>query len=78
MLNLYLRSVHFSTCNGIMSSSELKMLLTPIQVVTKSRLFRLVRLFRFVLTRLQSILWPLLAGIFATRGFCVRAVTLER
>jgi hypothetical protein len=78
MVNLYLRSVHFSPRNGIMSLSELKMLATPTQVVTKSNFVRLFRLFRFVLTLLQSISWPQVDGMFAAGGFSVGAVTLAR
>jgi hypothetical protein len=50
------------------------MLARPLQVVTKSNLIRLVRLFRFVLNRLQ----PQVEEMFATGGFSVGAVTLAR
>jgi hypothetical protein len=54
------------------------MLARPTQVVTKSNLVRLGRLFRFVLTRLQSISWPQVEEMFAAGGFSVGAVTLAR
>ncbi len=53
---------------------EPKMLARPMQVVTKSNLIRLVRLFRFVLNRLQ----PQVEEMFAAGGFSVAAVTLAR
>ena len=71
MLNLYLTRCAFSIC-------ELKMLARPMQVVTKSNLIRLVRLFRFVLNRLQSFSWPKVEEMFAAGGFAVAAVTLAR
>lgn len=67
MLNLYLTRCAFSMC-------EPKMLARPMQVVTKSNLIRLVRLFRFVLNRLQ----PQVEEMFAAGGFSVAAVTLAR
>ena len=54
------------------------MLARPMQVVTKSNLIRLVRLFRFVLNRLQSFSWPKVEEMFAAGGFSVAAVTLAR
>jgi hypothetical protein len=50
----------------------------PMQVVTKSNLIRLVRLFRFVFTPLQSFSWPQVEEMFAAGGFSVGAVTLAR
>jgi hypothetical protein len=54
------------------------MLARPKQVVTKSNLIRLIRLFRFVLNRLQSYSWPKVEEMFPAGGFSVGAVTLAR
>jgi hypothetical protein len=61
-----------------MSLSALDMLARPRQVVTKSNLVRLVRLFRFVLNPLQPFSWSQGEETFAARDFSVVAVTLAR